>query len=73
MEISFFYIIFVIEKKTNILSNMEEKRYKVLNLDHPLGAIELEYMTEWELISVCAYCSQPNYPRFIYYFKRRQV
>lgn len=52
---------------------MEEKRYKVLNLDHPLGAVELEYMTEWELISVCAYCSHPNYPRFIYYFKRRQV
>lgn len=52
---------------------MEGKRYKVLNLDHPLGAIELENMIEWELFSVCAYCSHPSYPRFIYYFKRREL
>ena len=73
LEVSFFCIIFVIGKETNTLSNMEEKRYKVLNLDYPLSAVELENMREWELISVCAYCSHPSYPRFVYYFKRRQV
>lgn len=52
---------------------MEDKRYKVLNMDYPLSAIELEKMAEWELISVCAYCSHPSYPRFIYYFKRREL
>lgn len=52
---------------------MEEKRYKVLNLDYPLSAVQLENMTEWELISVCAYCSNTSYHRFIYYFKRRQL